>query len=348
MNIATVNDLSISYKPFNERLLHLTTGGGFSMEDYWVWCGSVVQGEDGRYHMFAARWPKNLKFLPAYQSYSEVVRAVSDTPEGPYSVAEVVLPDRGAAFWDGRMTHNPTIHKIKGQYVLFYIGTTFTGERPTQTELLNGPDFYPCYRSIKIGVATAPSVLGPWTRRDKPFLTARPDAWDAWVVTNPAPLFLPDGHLFLYYRSYVKAEGRNKIGLAVFEGLDGKCLWRCEKPVFDSPDITIEDPFVFMIDGHFEMIAKDLNGSACGEFHAGVHLLSPDGITWAVADPPKAYSRTVTQDNRTVETLSSIERPQLLFHDGKPTHLFAAMADGDAEHKWQNMTRTWTGVIPLQ
>ncbi len=337
----------IDYTPFSRRLQPLPAGGGFCMEDYWVWCGSVIRGEDGRYHMFAARWPKNLKFLPAYQSYSEVVRAVADTPEGPYIYQETVLPDRGAGFWDGRMTHNPTIHKADGQYVLFYIGSTFEGERPTAEELRNGPDFYPCYRSIRIGVATAPSVYGPWKRRDEPFLTARPEAWDAWVVTNPAPCFLPDGRLFLYYRSYVKAEQRNKIGLAIFEGLDGRSRWRSDGPVFDSSAVTVEDPYVFNIDGHFEMLAKDLNGKACGEFHAGVHLLSPDGIVWNMAGQPKAYSRTVTWDNGTQETLSSVERPQLLFHDGVPTHMFAAMADGDAAHKWQNMTRTWTGVVPL-
>ncbi|MGV2786981.1 glycosyl hydrolase family 43, partial [Clostridium perfringens] len=26
--------------------------GGFRMPGYWIWCGSVIKGEDGRYHMF--------------------------------------------------------------------------------------------------------------------------------------------------------------------------------------------------------------------------------------------------------------------------------------------------------
>ena len=27
------------------------------MDGYWVWDGSTIRGEDGRYHLFASRWP---------------------------------------------------------------------------------------------------------------------------------------------------------------------------------------------------------------------------------------------------------------------------------------------------
>jgi hypothetical protein len=314
------------------------------MDGYWVWCGSAARGEDGLYSLFAARWPRNLKFLPAYQSYSEVVRATADEPAGPYRFAEVVLPDRGHSFWDGRMTHNPTVLRLGGQWVLFYIGTTFEGARPGAAEIESGPDFWPWYRQIRIGVATAATLNGPWRRRDEPFLLARPGKWDEHVVTNPAPCVTDDGRLFLYYRSYIKGRG-NRLGLAIFEGLDGRCLWRSEKPLFDLPGINLEDPFVWQQDGHFEMIAKDLNGALCGEYHGGIHLLSQDGIEWGLAPEPKAYSRDVLWDDGQVRRLGSLERPQLLLEDGEPTHLFAAMADGPGN--WLGMTKTWTGVIPL-
>ena len=105
-----------SHVPFSERLLPAPAGGGFAMEDWWVWCGSVVRGDAGRYHLYAARWPQVLTFLPAYQSYSEIVRAVSDTPSGPYAFAEVVLGDRGPDYWDGRMTHNPVVVRWRDRY----------------------------------------------------------------------------------------------------------------------------------------------------------------------------------------------------------------------------------------
>ena len=31
-----------------EMLLPAPVGGGFSRNGYWVWCGSVIRGEDGR------------------------------------------------------------------------------------------------------------------------------------------------------------------------------------------------------------------------------------------------------------------------------------------------------------
>ena len=55
--------------------------GGFAMEGYWVWCGSVARGEDGLYHMFASRWKNSLPFHPGWGVASEIVRAVSTTPE---------------------------------------------------------------------------------------------------------------------------------------------------------------------------------------------------------------------------------------------------------------------------
>ena len=49
--------------PFHDRILPALRGKGFRQEEYWVWCGSVTEGEDGRFHMFAARWPKKYPFF---------------------------------------------------------------------------------------------------------------------------------------------------------------------------------------------------------------------------------------------------------------------------------------------
>jgi hypothetical protein len=47
----------------------------------------------------------------------------------------------------------------------------------------------------------------------------------------------------------------------------------------------------------------------------------------------------------TVTTMGSFEKPFLLFQEGKPTHLFAATADGPGGfHKASN---TWNMVIPI-
>ena len=69
------------------RVDKAVTGGGFQMEGYWVWCPSVVKGDDGLYHLFASRWPKRLPFHPGWLVASEVVHATAKTAEGPYSSA---------------------------------------------------------------------------------------------------------------------------------------------------------------------------------------------------------------------------------------------------------------------
>jgi hypothetical protein len=339
----------ISHTPFQRRLGLVSATGGFRMDGWWIWCGSAIRGDDGRYHLFAARWPHELKFLPAYQSYSEIVRASADTPVGPFTFEEVVLGDRGSDYWDGRMTHNPVSVRWHDRYLLFYIGTTFAGPKPSAAELASGPPFYPWYRQIRIGVAVADSVLGPWRRPDQPLLHARPGAWDAHVVTNPSPCVADDGRLFLYYRSYI-AERGCRLGLAIYEDLDRDPIWRSAEPLFDDAGTSFEDPFVFQTGGHWEMLAKDLTGKTTGELHAGTHLLSSDGIAWRPAPEPKAYGRRLRFDDGTERLLSNVERPFLLLDGHEPTHLYAAMAEGGASQAaaFDNIRAAWNGVIPLQ
>ncbi|MDU0354745.1 hypothetical protein RS130_13205 [Paraglaciecola aquimarina] len=92
----------------------------FVSDEFSIWGGSLVKGEDGLYHMFYSRWPKKLGW--EWVNYSEVAHAVSASPFGPFKHSDVALPERGAAFWDGSATHNPTIHKFDGKYYLYYMG----------------------------------------------------------------------------------------------------------------------------------------------------------------------------------------------------------------------------------
>lgn len=85
--------------PYQNALLPAPVGGGYSDPDYWIWCGSVVQGEDGAYHMFASRWPKDLGFGANWLFNCEIVRASSKNPEGPYTFQEVVLGTPGTHFF---------------------------------------------------------------------------------------------------------------------------------------------------------------------------------------------------------------------------------------------------------
>ncbi|MEW6357274.1 MAG: glycoside hydrolase family protein [Planctomycetota bacterium] len=335
---------------FIDRLLPAPVGGGFAMGNYWVWCGSVIRGEDGRYHMFASRWPRALAFSPHWLTNSEIVRAVSDTPEGPYQFAEVVLPVRGAGYWDGLMTHNPTIHKSGNTYLLYYTGTTYTGDIPTPDaqEKHGSPKVIEARANQCIGLATATSVQGPWTRRDKPILPPRPSKWDALMTTNAAPCVYDNGKILLVYKAVGHPKDLLRMGAAGADHFEGPYERLCDEPIFrfDKTNDHVEDAYLWRAGDHFELIMKDMRGGICGEARAGIHAASTGGVHWTISDPPKAYSLTVKWDDGSTTTQGHLERPQLLIQDGRPTHLFAATADGPGG--FNNSTRTWNMVIPLK
>lgn len=332
------------------------------MTDYWIWCPSVIQDDRGLYHMFASRWPRNLAFSPHWLTNSEVVRAMSSTPEGPYEFVEVVLPARGEKFWDGRMTHNPSIRQAPdGTWLLFYTGSTYRGEKPSVVRPIpagdpgnmnempkTDPRVTDSHRNQCIGLATALSLEGPWIRRDEPVLRPRANKWDCLMTTNPAPCVLPDGRILLVYKSAETRGGLMHLGVAAAANYTEPFSRLSDSPILQfGNENDVEDPFIWHENGQFQMIMKDMEGGLGGEPRAGIHAHSADGIAWNVAEPPVAYSRKILWDDGSVTIQDFFERPSLLLDKaGHPTHLFAATASGSSNIG--AVIRSWNMVVPLQ
>lgn len=102
-------------------------------DGYYVWGGSVVKGDDGLFHMFYSRWKKDTWFS-GWVTHSEIAHALSENAEGPFVFQDVALAARGAEYWDGLCTHNPTVKRFDGKYNLYYMGNTGDGKA---TEYLN-------------------------------------------------------------------------------------------------------------------------------------------------------------------------------------------------------------------
>lgn len=338
-----------------ERMLPAPIGGGFRMEGYWVWCGSVIKAEDGRYHMFASRWPQNQPMHPGWLLGSEIVRASSDTPEGPYQFEEVVLPARGPQYWDGRMTHNPHITKIGDTYVLFYTGSTHPFEDPVEKLGLNDPQVIVARANKRVGIATSKSIYGPWERRDTPILPTRPAHFDNFLTSNPAPCIGKDGSVLLMYKSrtYKKPpyvgllHSDMTLSVARAPQYEGPYRVVQEEPLFPPEKIHLEDPFIWHTGERYEMIAKDMNGNVCGEKYGGVHAFSPDGQHWTMCEGERSYTRNILWDDGVVRTMGNLERPFILFDEnGEPTHMFFATSNGT--RGFYDATETWNMVIPLK
>ncbi|MBI3987548.1 MAG: glycoside hydrolase family protein [Lentisphaerae bacterium] len=334
-------------KPFLQRLLPAPIGGGFRREDAWIWCGSVLRDSNGLCHMFASLWEKTVPFSPNWLTNSRIVHAVSPHPEQPFRYRGDVFPPRGGGFWDGMMTHNPSIHKYGDTYLLFYTGTTYDAARPAAGTPVSPELARQARRNQRIGLATAPSLDGPWRRSDAPCLDVREGHWDRLLTTNPAPCVLDDGRILLLYKSTSAdtAPIQYGVAMAASPGAPFERLGPDGPIVFGDAGIAYEDAYVWRQEGLFHMLFNDMTGKLTGEDHAGAQARSNDGIHWRLHDSPKAYSRTLRWTDGAVTTQGSLERPQLLFHEGKPTHLFAATADGPGG--WQRACHTWNMVIPL-
>ena len=72
---ASAPDLRISLGPVSKQSI-------FGSETWSHWGGSVVKGNDGRYHMLYSRWPKKLGW--AWVTDSEIAHATAPTPFGPF------------------------------------------------------------------------------------------------------------------------------------------------------------------------------------------------------------------------------------------------------------------------
>jgi len=159
---------------------------------------------------------------------------------------------------------------------------------------------------------------------------------------------LDDGRVLMLYKSTTTQKSPIMYGMAMGETPEGPYRPLSDEPFCPLADKSgpYEDAYVWREDGMFQVIFNDMSGKITGEDHAGAHALSQDGIDWRLADSPKAYSRHVLWDDGSRTLQGSFERPQLLIEDGRPTHLFAATADGPGGF-WR-ASNTWNMVVPLK
>ena len=317
------------------------------MEEYYIWDCSVIRAE-GRYHMFSSRWSKRMGFGWNWLFNSEIIHTVADAPEGPYTFQNVVLPRRGAQYFDGMSTHNTCIREYGGKYYLYYMGTTYAGEVPQHMDEISTERALEAWNRKRIGLAVADSINGPFVRRDTPLLEPRDCAcWDCTVTTNPAVTILPDGTTYMIYKSRSGAGRKLQLGIAWAPAPEGPFARLSDAPIlnFADEDLHVEDPFLWYDAPRkkFCLIAKDdcKNGSAgvTGEWGSGFYAESDDCIRFELPQQPCVYTRDVTWTDGRRTKQGNLERPALLFDEaGVPTHLFCATGPASAPYDFTDNT----------
>jgi hypothetical protein len=293
---------------------------GIAVEEpgYSIWGTSPLIGDDGRVHLFVARWPCELKIDPGWRSHSEIAHYIGQGPEGPFIFSDIAIKGTGEDTWDRYGAHNPTIHKIGNRYVLLYIGN-------------NDPRQPPHPSNQCIGMAVSESLYGPWKRAGKDGKILAPSEnqkyWNhksSNGVNNPALLQHPDGGFFLYFKSE-----NAKMGLAVAEQLEGPYV-QLPFPV-TANEQRIEDGYAFMYEGKFALFTTDNQGII--ETGGGLLWTSDDGIHfWDCQQGFKRINEYTDVEMSKVAVhygpqdreYAKFERPQILLIDHKPAYLYVA------------------------
>lgn len=325
----------------------------FQSEGYWVWGSSVLKSPDGKYHMYVSRFPKSLPFHPGWMVASEIVHAVSDKIQGPYTFSDVALPSRGAQYWDGKSTHNPRIFYHKGKYYLIYMGSTHPFENPTYDELTLDSKWCIVGRANKrIGLAVAESPYGPWKRMDEPIIKTEPNTFYSFLTSNPSPVIQEDGSVLMIFkgRHYTDDDKYSSmsLGVAYAKNIEGPyVVLNNKQPIFQvDGQGEAEDPFLWKDSEGYHIIFKDHVAKFTGERGGGAMAHSSDGINWTVDPDPKAYSLTVEWEDDSIGKQGQLERPFIYFENGKPVYIFFATMDGPGG--FENAIRSWNMCIPIK
>lgn len=291
---------------------------------YTIWGTSPIVGEDGKVHLFVARWPCELKVDPGWRTHSEIAHYVGDSPEGPFRFVKVVGQGKGTGHWNAAGFHNPSIKKIDDTYVLLYIANDGTP--------MHGPN-------QRIGMMISESINGPWREipNDKEPLLSPPANSTEWCynsgcgVNNPTLLKHTDGRYFLYFKSMSgpRPEGKIKMGLAIADKLEGPYIIQ-SKPITTN-DRIIEDGYAFMYNGKFALLTTDNHGMI--EPGGGILWTSVDGMYYTAYE--KGFHRInhytpIDMDQVAVHygpqnrEYAKFERPQVLLKNNRPAYLYGS------------------------
>jgi hypothetical protein len=285
----------------------------FGMQGYCVWDPSMIRDEKGELHLFFSRWPICEGF-EAWVTHSEVCRARAETPLGPFHFEEVVLPRR-PGYWDGDVTHNPSVRCFGVRYYLYYNGNQSEG------------DWWGHRNNQRVGLAVADRPQGPWTRFDTPLLDVTAGAWDAKVTTNPSCTQTPDGRFILVYKGVGDKNPPPKYGpvlhgVAFADRPEGPFIKHPE-PIFASEGAEFpgEDPFVWCRNDRYHVLLKDQGTFYSSSSRAIVHFESTNGIDWELSKQPIVQERELLHSDGHRQPVHRLERP-FLYTDNGVTQAF--------------------------
>jgi hypothetical protein len=302
-------------------------GVAISEKDWYNWCVSPLWGDDGKVHIFSSRWPARENMDGWYGRNAQIAHFVGDKPEGPFTYKGVVLstsmlPDTL------RMSgpHNPRLERVDNQYILLYIV-----QNPQVGAL-----------GVRVGMMIADRLDGPWrfagdnngimveSSKDPAHWTYRA----AIGADNPAFLKIGSKY-YIYYKCGTPNHMDAKYGYAVSDRLEGPYTL-CDAPITDNVSY-IEDAQAFAYKDKYYLLTTDNLGGNTGVYGDLILWQSTTGLDFKLADAQIAMGnifdywgteadrqRLIAQEGCFIRDVTGkLERPAILFVDGKPAYLYA-------------------------
>ncbi len=349
---------------------------------YFVWGGSVVKGDDGKYHMLFSIWESGTEggsFVKDWVLQSKIGYAVSDHPDRDFEFQKIVL--KGTRYqgddsaWDAQMVHNPHLKIFEGKYYLYYIGGKDLGKQPKGSKAENLDQRSRVQQSLCIGVLEFDSfenlLSGNFNRPKRPLLSPRTRVKrdnildgspigteakpDNIIVVNPSVVYNPIAQKYmLYFKGNVYDPNWKGVhGVAIgdtpqgpFKPLD---LFVFDVRMPDGSLASTEDPYVWYSNKlqQFMAIVKDFSGRLTGCKKTLALLSSKDGLAWNLTRNPLFMKRELYLLDGSVTEVDRLERPQLLLtEDGIPQYMYAASALENVNAK--NDGSSFNVQIPLK
>lgn len=279
----------------------------FMNKDYNVWGGSSIKGEDGKFHMFYARWSGG---FGNWTHKSEICYAVADSAYGPYKYVKTILKGSGDKDrWDYVNAHNPTIKKFGDTYYLYYIAT----QPPVGSETKYGV----LVNHQSIGYIKAQSieelVSGKPAKLDKPIMT--PDNKTTFRRTvNPSVTKGPNDEYYMAFKSTAER--------------GGFVHWISKAPSPEGPftivgkmldhDLGAEDPYLwydFKRERFYAVVKEFGRGKLAPEHGALALITSKDAKTWGPAKNSLVTLRKMNRPDGKQYGVGFTDRPQVVFDE---------------------------------
>jgi hypothetical protein len=271
----------------------------FSLENKITWCGSIVEDEHLKCHLFFSFWDKEQGF-EAWCTHSQIGYAVADSVDGPFEFKKIIMPQNSITFWNRDVAHNPASLYIDGQFYLYYMGNYGNGE------------FWNHRNHQNIGVMSSSDADGKWKCGE-----ALLQDEEAAMFSNPTICRSLDGDFMMIYKWVAKERkapfyGPVKHGVAIAEHPEGP-FRIVKKDIFQIPgtDFPGEDPFLFVFDGKYYSLLKDNGKYFSRRSRAIILFRSDNGLEWE--NMGDIQSRSLIFDSGIRKIIYRLERPQLLF-----------------------------------